>query len=373
MKIIFTTLLIVLISLQFVFAQGSSNMAINLIRTSTNTGDYFSPGNVLNMGTQNFTLEVKILVNSFPQIADYGAKIINKGLSTSGTPQNAGYGLRVWDDNGLNKLIFMINDGSASNNIETDSLETGTCYHVAAVREGENTRLYLDGILKASLTTATVLNVDTDLFFAIGALSRQPYAITTEFFDGNLDEVRIWNIVRSEVAIRRMMNDTLSAAYYLTPDSGLIAYYKCDEFEDLGVGGDGPDDIRDFSVNNFHADTYDDPVIVSTCTVVDVNTETSEMINTFELLQSYPNPFNPTTKIKFSILSVTLRQAQSDIPVSVKVYDVLGNEVATLVDDYKPAGTYEVTWYAENLPSGIYFYQLKAGSFVETKKMVLLR
>jgi len=369
MKITFTSLLIVLSSLQFVFAQGSSNMAVNLIRTSTNSGDYFSPGNVLNMGTQNFTLEVKILVNSFPQIADYGAKIINKGLSTSGTPQNAGYALRVWDDNGLNKLIFMINDGSVFNNIETDSLEPGTCYHVAAVREDENIRLYLDGILKASLTTATVLNVDTDLFFAIGALSRQPYAITTEFFDGNVDEVRIWNIIRSEEAIRGMMNDTLSAAYYLTPDSGLIAYYKCDEFEDLGIGVDGSDDIRDFSVNSFHADTYDDPVIASTCTVVDIKTETSEMPNTFKLLQNYPNPFNPSTVISYQL------PVSSD--VVLKVFDVLGNEIATLVDEYKTAGRYEVEFNTTSIKnqtsSGIYFYKLEAGSFVKTRKMVLLK
>jgi hypothetical protein len=55
------------------------------------------------------------------------------------------------------------------------------------------------------------------------------------------------------------------------------------------------------------------------------------------------------------------------------VYDVLGNEIETLVNEEKPAGTYEVNWYAKNLPSGIYFYQLKAGSFIETKKMILLK
>ena len=58
--------------------------------------------------------------------------------------------------------------------------------------------------------------------------------------------------------------------------------------------------------------------------------------------------------------------------LSLKVYDVLGNEIETLVNEEKPVGTYEVTWYADNLPSGVYFYQLKAGDFVETKKMVLM-
>ena len=67
----------------------------------------------------------------------------------------------------------------------------------------------------------------------------------------------------------------------------------------------------------------------------------------------------------------------------IKVFDILGNEIETLVNEEKPAGTYEVTWHAENLPSGVYFYQMlvsalqskdgKAGSFIETKKMLLLK
>jgi hypothetical protein len=93
----------------------------------------------------------------------------------------------------------------------------------------------------------------------------------------------------------------------------------------------------------------------------------------FSLTQNYPNPFNPSTKIKYSIPSITLRQAQSDIHVSLKVFDVLGNEIETLVNEEKPVGTYEVTWYAQNLPSGVYFYQLRAGDFIQTKKMILLK
>ncbi len=94
---------------------------------------------------------------------------------------------------------------------------------------------------------------------------------------------------------------------------------------------------------------------------------------TFSLSQNYPNPFNPSTKIKFTIPSVTLRQAQSDNWVTLKVYDVLGNEIATLVNEEKQPGTYEVEFDGATLPSGIYFYQFKAGQFSETKKMILLK
>ena len=112
------------------------------------------------------------------------------------------------------------------------------------------------------------------------------------------------------------------------------------------------------------------------------------LVNEFSLSQNYPNPFNPSTKIKFTIptspLSSPLVKGRTKEGfVTLKVYDILGNEVATLVNEEKPAGEYEVEFNAANLPSGIYFYQLlvtalqskdgKAGQYSETKKMVLLK
>jgi len=90
----------------------------------------------------------------------------------------------------------------------------------------------------------------------------------------------------------------------------------------------------------------------------------------YALSQNYPNPFNPTTTIKYSIPKLSF--------VTIKIYDVLGSEVAALVNEEKPGGTYEVEFNGhsdegQNLTSGVYFYQLKAGSYVETKKMILLR
>ena len=93
----------------------------------------------------------------------------------------------------------------------------------------------------------------------------------------------------------------------------------------------------------------------------------------FALEQNYPNPFNPATKIKYTIPSVTLRQAQGDVLVSLKVFDVLGNEAAVLVNETQQPGNYEVEFKAEKLSSGVYYYRLQAGSFVATKKMILLR
>ena len=85
----------------------------------------------------------------------------------------------------------------------------------------------------------------------------------------------------------------------------------------------------------------------------------------FSLSQNYPNPFNPATKVRYSI--------PHSSNVFINVFDILGNEVKILVNELKPAGTYEIEFEAANLPSGIYFYKLQAGSFVETKKMILLK
>ena len=90
----------------------------------------------------------------------------------------------------------------------------------------------------------------------------------------------------------------------------------------------------------------------------------------FLLHQNYPNPFNPTTKIRYAIPSNVKRETGN---VLLKVYDILGNEIETLVNEEKSPGTYEVAWNAVGLPSGVYFYQLRVGSFIETRKMVLLR
>lgn len=111
------------------------------------------------------------------------------------------------------------------------------------------------------------------------------------------------------------------------------------------------------------------PIEIST---VDVD-PTPEIISEFRLEQNYPNPFNPGTKIKFSVPSVIASATKQSQLVNVKVYDVLGNEISTLVNEEKPAGTYEIEFHSIDLSSGIYFYQLRAGSYTDTKKMILLR
>jgi hypothetical protein len=93
--------------------------------------------------------------------------------------------------------------------------------------------------------------------------------------------------------------------------------------------------------------------------------EDEKVVNDFKLYQNYPNPFNPSTTIQYAIDS---RQF-----VTLKVYDILGKEVVTLVEEFKPAGKYGVSFDASLLPSGVYIYQLIVRNYIQTRKMVLLK
>jgi photosystem II stability/assembly factor-like uncharacterized protein len=111
-------------------------------------------------------------------------------------------------------------------------------------------------------------------------------------------------------------------------------------------------------------------------TISDVDNNSNDALRKFSLSQNYPNPFNPSTKIKFTIPSIETHRDAS-LLVTLKVYDILGNEIATLVNEEKQPGTYEVEFNPasslKNPAAGVYFYQLKSGNFVETKKMLLLK
>ncbi|MGB5530339.1 MAG: T9SS type A sorting domain-containing protein, partial [Ignavibacteriaceae bacterium] len=104
--------------------------------------------------------------------------------------------------------------------------------------------------------------------------------------------------------------------------------------------------------------------------LVSVEDDKAETIPTgYYLYQNFPNPFNPITTFKYQIPELSF--------VTIKVFDALGNEIATLVNEEKPAGSYKVEWdisaFGEEMASGVYFYKLQAGAFVETKKMVLVK
>lgn len=114
-------------------------------------------------------------------------------------------------------------------------------------------------------------------------------------------------------------------------------------------------------------------VVISDSRIEKLMVAGESMPSKYSLEQNYPNPFNPSTTIRYSIPNVISSETNQSQLVTLKVFDILGNEVVTLVNEEKPAGTYEVKFNAAELSSGIYFYALLTGSFVETKKMILLK
>jgi hypothetical protein len=112
-------------------------------------------------------------------------------------------------------------------------------------------------------------------------------------------------------------------------------------------------------------------------TSTSINKVTTSIPEKFSLFQNYPNPFNPNTKIKFEIPNnaVIARSGATwqSLTVSLKVFDILGKEITTLVNEQLQPGTYEITFDGSYLPSGIYFYQLVAGNYIEAKKMILIK
>jgi hypothetical protein len=111
-------------------------------------------------------------------------------------------------------------------------------------------------------------------------------------------------------------------------------------------------------VQQFYQSNFDDSILP----VEDID---DQIVNEFQLYQNYPNPFNPTTTLSFVIGQLSF--------VTLKVYDVLGREVTTIVNEEKPAGSYEVEFDASSLPSGVYFYQIITKNFNATRKMIVLK
>lgn len=145
-----------------------------------------------------------------------------------------------------------------------------------------------------------------------------------------------------------------------TDSNGYFSFYEIAVLAELQVAYNG------MVLDHFNIQAYPDSMITL---VIDIQepliTEEHEIDFNYQLSQNFPNPFNPTTTIKYQIPKQSF--------VALKIYDMLGNEITALVNEEKNAGNYEVDFNALRLPSGIYFCQLRTGDFVQTKKMVLLK
>jgi photosystem II stability/assembly factor-like uncharacterized protein len=217
-------------------------------------------------------------------------------------------------------------------------------------------------------TSALTLSADIENFYPIGVLnfdlleSRWDYKVLDIYGRvsalGKRSQNEIWATVSNDINFLLSKDSGKSWSSIPTPDSSTIFDIAfADSLHGIAVGTDGFifKYVPDHSVN--------------------IEEEQVKILNKFVLEQNYPNPFNPSTKIRYS---VPLNIKNQISKIVLKVYDVLGNEIATLVNEEQTSGVHEIEFNTEwnnrkAIASGIYFYRLQAGSYSETKKMILLR
>lgn len=256
----------------------------------------------------------------------------------------------IW---GNSVMFYLHNVFGGVHLVSSPSIPLHQYTHIAATYDDSTriAKIYINGVLDTSKSVGSGVSNSSEPLF-IG--SNPARFGNTMPFKGIIDELRIWNIARTDSAIQSTMNQSLNGN-----EEGLIAYWKFDE---------GTGTITFDATSNQNHGTINGATWFPGTTSAD-NEKNFTQPDQFSLGQNYPNPFNPSTTIKYSIPTSEF--------VSLKVFDVLGNEVATLVNEEKPAGVYEVEFRSSvgnvQLASGIYFYRLTSGSFVETKKMQLLK
>lgn len=209
-------------------------------------------------------------------------------------------------------------------------------------------------------TTYTILQKDTTVTYSIFNIPFQLTLLgtrlqdqTIQTVDGNFDCKKFllqWNLSSSFLGDLITINDTtwIATGNWIVQEIMPGQYVDIESFSILG--------IDPFSIPGLETKLTDEIV---------TSVDEKEIPHDIFLAQNYPNPFNPRTRISW--------QLAVGSQVTLKVYNILGKEVATLVDGYKPAGYYKINFNAENLSSGTYFYKLQAGNFIEVKKMILMK
>ena len=231
--------------------------------------------------------------------------------------------------------------------VEGDTIMSNGYQYQVVVSETETKYVHIDSVtacvyeyeggLAQGLKTDSLLCSEGDLF------GRDSYCEL-------IDTATVLNYQTWIMGITRPWPD-ITVSHTLAMDLGMIYKYIYKSF------GWGTEEIYTLVYANINGTEFGEKV-------TSVN-DLSNRISKYTLRQNYPNPFNPSTTINYSIPELSF--------VTLKVYDVLGNEIETLINEEKSAGEYEIEFNARNIPSGIYFYQMITGSVSIAKKLLLLK
>jgi hypothetical protein len=223
------------------------------------------------------------------------------------------------------------------------TVPVGVWSHLAVVSNGSTVTFYLNGVAGTPVTSSCTLGSSANEM-RIGRGNNDAGS-------GKIDELRLWSVARTAPEISQNM----CVKWIANNTTGLKAKWHFDStYVDSVSGWNGtPLGTAGFDTMTFCP------------TVTGITGNESEIPETYKLGQNYPNPFNPVTNIWFSIPKSGY--------VEIKVYDVLGKEVAVPVNDPYQAGEYIVRFNASSLASGIYFYKITVNNFVDTKKMTVIK
>ncbi len=312
--------------------------------------DYVNCGNdtSLQITGNQITLEAKVTVNQFKDEVWQGC-VVTKDENDAAA-HDSGYMIRIGNNGTVN--FNLGSSGWNELNTPQNTIELNSLYHIAATYDGSQMLIYVNGIEKAnrSINNLNITNaVEQPLL--IGDSPQWP----GRCFNGKIDEVRLWNIARSQSQIQNTMNDTLNLNYYLTSDSGLVGYWRLNEGEgqfasDLsiqknhGTLGSSPD-----------SDT-NDPLWIVADSVLSIRNIKLTIPNEYQVSQNYPNPFNNETVFHILLPQVT--------KVHAVIYNSSGQFIRHLLNGQLPRGVHKLRWdsknhHGQNVASGVYFLNIR--------------
>jgi Secretion system C-terminal sorting domain len=295
--------------------------------------------------------------------ANLGSTTISRGVAVQTGNSNSSI-LRYFDiapatNTGLNATLVFHYDESELNGVTESELEL---FHST---DGGSTWTEDGGTVNTIDNTVTLSGINSFSRWTLGSTS-SPLPVELTSFDAETIEDKVILNWHTETEVknygfeveRSQMSDTGSQKTVwvdvgFLKGAGNSNSPKNYSFTDRPTGG---------TSFLYRIKQIDNDGKFSYSKIVDVNIQVPKR---FELFQNYPNPFNPSTRIDFEI-----PKSQN---VEIKIYDVLGREITTLLSEYKKAGKYSVEFNGKNLPSGIYFYRIKTDNYIASKKMILIK
>ncbi len=300
-----------------------------------------------------FTIEAFVKPEIYPTFP-IGKTIIEKASIRIYLTGNV---LGLIGDRSLAVSLALSDESSLILSAPNDAIQFDKWQHIAVSFNSfaNSAKLFINGIEfdpiligSGTINIGLKNNLTKDLFFGNDSLSATPFV-------GNLDEIRIWNKALTSSEINDNLLNTL-----VGNEENLIGYWDMNEGNGEISFDHASNQNNGFLEEILYREGVDFDEIVS------VNNQNESILpNHFLLEQNYPNPFNPTTSIVYSI--------PSNEYVTLKVYDILGNEISILVNEQKSAGRYKVVFNASSFSSGVYFYKISAGNLIQIKKMIILK